>query len=203
MDGTLLKSLLIDATKNSFNSITVDGETSTSDTVMLISTNEASHDMISKVNDPRINLFRNALNDVYTDLAKQIVQDGEGATKFIEIIVSLEQKPGYCNNIAKSVANSPLVKTAIMGKIKLKSIADNWEILPREINHEALGLFFGEHKIISEGMALDIMKKFVKQYMKKDEIQIIIDLGMGSCDHTVWTCDFSHKYIDINTDYRS
>ncbi|MEC8452758.1 MAG: bifunctional glutamate N-acetyltransferase/amino-acid acetyltransferase ArgJ [Pseudomonadota bacterium] len=205
VDGTLLKSLLIDATKNSFNSITVDGETSTSDTVMLISTNEASNDMITKEDDPRINLFRNALNDVATDLAKQIVQDGEGATKFVEIIVSGAKNKDIATNIAKSVANSPLVKTAIYGEDPnwgrvIAAIGKSYE----EINHEALGLFFGEHKIISGGMALDnYNEEIVKQYMKKDEIQIIIDLGMGSCDHTVWTCDFSHKYIDINTDYRS
>tara|TARA_B100002052_G_scaffold263402_1_gene258522 strand:- start:583 stop:1347 length:765 start_codon:yes stop_codon:yes gene_type:complete len=205
VDGTLLKSLLIDATKNSFNSITVDGETSTSDTVMLISTNEASNDMITKEDDPRINLFRNALNYVATDLAKQIVQDGEGATKFVEIIVSGAKNKDIATNIAKSVANSPLVKTAIYGEDPnwgrvIAAIGKSYE----EINHEALGLFFGEHKIISGGMALDnYNEEIVKQYMKKDEIQIIIDLGMGSCDHTVWTCDFSHKYIDINTDYRS
>jgi glutamate N-acetyltransferase/amino-acid N-acetyltransferase len=205
VDGTLLKSLLIDATKNSFNSITVDGDTSTSDTVMLISTNEASNEIISKEDDPRINLFRNALNDVAKDLAKQIVQDGEGATKFVEIIVSGAKNKDIAANIAKSVANSPLVKTAIYGEDPnwgrvIAAIGKSYE----EINHESLGLFFGEHKIISAGLALDnYNEEIVKQYMKKDEIQIIIDLGMGSCDHTVWTCDFSHKYIDINTDYRS
>ena len=205
VDGTLLKSLLIDATKSSFNSITVDGDTSTSDTVMLISTNEASNDIISKEDDSRINLFRNALNDVAKDLAKQIVQDGEGATKFVEIIVSGAKNKDIAANIAKSVANSPLVKTAIYGEDPnwgrvIAAIGKSYE----EINHESLGLFFGEHKIISAGLALDnYNEEIVKKYMKKDEIQIIIDLGMGSSDHTVWTCDFSHKYIDINTDYRS
>ena len=122
-----------------------------------------------------------------------------------EIIVSGAKNKDIATNIAKSVANSPLVKTAIYGEDPnwgrvIAAIGKSYE----EINHEALGLFFGEHKIISGGMALDnYNEEIVKQYMKKDEIQIIIDLGMGSCDHTVWTCDFSHKYIDINTDYRS
>ena len=205
VDGFLLKSLLVDATNNSFNSITVDGDTSTSDTVMLVSTNEASHAMISKADDPRINLLKNALNDVATDLAKQIVQDGEGATKFIEISVIGAKNRDIATNIAKSVANSPLVKTAIYGEDPnwgriIAAIGKSYET----INYESLRLFFGEHKIISEGMALDdYNEEIVMQYMKKDEIKIIIDLGMGSCDHTVWTCDFSHKYIDINTDYRS
>ena len=169
---------------------------------MLISTNEASNDIISKEDDSRINLFRNALNDVAKDLAKQIVQDGEGATKFVEIIVSGAKNKYIATNIAKSVANSPLVKTAIYGEDPnwgrvIAAIGKSYE----EINHESLGLFFGEHKIISAGMALDnYNEEIVKQYMKKDEIQIIIDLGMGSCDHTVWTSDFSHKYNEINQD---
>ena len=205
VDGTILKSLLIDATNKSFNSITVDGDTSTSDTVMLISTNEASHAMISKADDPKIKLLKNALNDVAIDLAKQIVQDGEGATKFVEIIVTGAKNTDIATNVAKSVANSPLVKTAIYGEDPnwgriIAAIGKSYE----DINHKSLGLCFGEHKIISGGMALDdYNEEIVMQYMKKDEIQITIDLGMGSCDHTVWTCDFSHKYIDINTDYRS
>ncbi len=205
VDGSLLKSLLIDITNNSFNSITVDGDTSTSDTVMLVSTNEASHSLISKADDPRIKSLKNALNDVATDLAKQIVQDGEGATKFVEISVTRAKNKDIATNIAKSVANSPLVKTAIYGEDPnwgriIAAIGKSYET----INHESLRLFFGEHKIISKGMVLDnYNEEIVMQYMKKDEIQIIIDLGMGSCDHTVWTCDFSHKYIDINTDYRS
>ena len=205
VDGAILKSLLIDATNKSFNSITVDGDTSTSDTVMLISTNEASHAMISKADDPKIKLLKNALNDVAIDLAKQIVQDGEGATKFVEIIVTGAKNTDIATNVAKSVANSPLVKTAIYGEDPnwgriIAAIGKSYE----DINHKSLGLFFGEHKIISGGMALDDYNDEIgMQYMKKDEIQITIDLGMGSCDHTVWTCDFSHKYIDINTDYRS
>ena len=130
--------------------------------------------MISKEDDSRINLFRNALNDVATDLAKQIVQDGEGATKFVEIIVSGAKNKDIATNIAKSVANSPLVKTAIYGEDPnwgrvIAAIGKSYE----EINHEALGLFFGEHKKISAGMALDNYdEEIVKQYMKKHEIQI-------------------------------
>ena len=205
VDGSLLKSLLSDATNNSFNSITVDGDTSTSDTVMLVSTNEASHDLINRADDPRINLLKNALNDVTKDLAKQIVHDGEGATKFVEIITTGAKNRDIAINVAKSVANSPLVKTAIYGEDPnwgriIAAIGKSYE----EINYESLGLFFGEHMIISNGMVVDnYNEEIVMEYMKKDEIQIIIDLGMGNHDHTVWTCDFSHKYIDINTDYRS
>tara|TARA_Y100001936_G_scaffold226450_1_gene245842 strand:- start:77 stop:1300 length:1224 start_codon:yes stop_codon:yes gene_type:complete len=205
VDGSLLKSLLSDATNNSFNSITVDGDTSTSDTVMLVSTNEASHDVINRADDPRINLLKNALNDVTKDLAKQIVHDGEGATKFVEIITTGAKNRDIAINVAKSVANSPLVKTAIYGEDPnwgriIAAIGKSYE----EINYESLGLFFGEHMIISNGMVVDnYNEEIVMEYMKKDEIQIIINLGMGSHDHTVWTCDFSHKYIDINTDYRS
>ena len=200
-----LKSLLKRAVSSSFNAITVDSDTSTSDTCLLISTNQIKNKKINNFSDKFLNNVKKCISDIMLDLAKQIVQDGEGATKFVEIIVTGAKNTDIATNVAKSVANSPLVKTAIYGEDPnwgriIAAIGKSYE----DINHKSLGLFFGEHKIISGGMALDdYNEEIVMQYMKKDEIQIIIDLGMGSCDHTVWTCDFSHKYIDINTDYRS
>ena len=205
IDGSVLRNMLINATNDSFNSITVDGDTSTSDTVMLISTNRADHLRISTEDDPRLKEFENNLQDVAIDLAKQIIQDGEGATKFVEITVAGAKDKDVAINISKSVANSPLVKTAIYGE------DPNWGRIiaaigksSEEINSEELKLFFGDHQIISGGMVHgDYNEEAVKKYMKKDKIKIMIDLNMGSYSHTVWTCDFSHKYIDINTDYRT
>ncbi|MDG2186943.1 MAG: bifunctional glutamate N-acetyltransferase/amino-acid acetyltransferase ArgJ [Hyphomicrobiales bacterium] len=202
---TILNKLLKEVTNNSFNSITVDGETSTSDSIFLVSTNKAKHKKLLDLSSPLLNDFRNDIEELAINLAKQIVIDGEGATKLVEIFVTGAVSKSSATKIAKSVANSPLVKTALYGEDPnwgriIAAIGKSYE----KVNLEKLNLFFGGHQITKNGRNIeDYDESIVKDYMKNDNLLVTINLGMGNYSHKVWTCDLSHKYIDINTDYRS
>ncbi|MBH21398.1 MAG: bifunctional ornithine acetyltransferase/N-acetylglutamate synthase [Rhodobiaceae bacterium] len=201
----ILSILLRDITNNSFNSITVDGETSTSDTVLLFSTNKANHKIVSDIETSSINYFRDDLEGLAIKLAQQIVRDGEGATKLIEIHVTGASTKNAAMRISKSIANSPLVKTALYGEDPnwgrvIAAIGKSYE----KIDLEKLELFFGDHQITKNGSNIENYdESLVKKYMKNERLIITINLGIGCHEHKVWTCDLSHKYIDINTDYRS
>ncbi len=201
----VLQSLLSDLTETSFNAITVDSDSSTSDTVMLLASCQASHRPITDKKDPRLAGFRTALDHVMRDLALQVVKDGEGASKFVTINVSGAVTDISAKRIGLSVANSPLVKTAIAGEDA------NWGRIVMAVGkagepaqRDRLTISLGPHLIAKHGQSLEsYAEKDGASYMKNPEIDIHIDLGIGSGRATVWTCDFTHGYIDINADYRS
>ena len=201
----LLNSLLRPATARSFNSITVDGDTSTSDTCLLFATGAARHRAVTRASDRRLNGFRAALDDVMTDLAQQIARDGEGASKFITLSIRGARSEAAARRVGLVVANSPLVKTAIAGE------DPNWGRLVmavgragEQVRTEKMVITIGGHKVAAGGkQAPGYVEKIVARHMKGKEIAIAIDLAVGAGAATVWSCDLTHKYIDINADYRS
>jgi len=190
----------------SFNAITVDGDTSTSDTVLLFATGAGpAHQPITDNKGTLIRGFRNALCDLMRDLAHQIVRDGEGASKFVQIDVSGAKSKRAARRIGMSIANSPLVKTAIAGE------DPNWGRIVMAVgkageaaDRDKLRIGFGEHVVAEGGVrAAGYDEATVAAYMKNSEIGISVDVGVGRSRFTVWTCDFTEGYIRINADYRS
>ena len=201
----ILKKLLKKNITTTFNAITCDGDTSTNDMVSIFSTGEAKHPKVKSINDEKIKKFDEALNKVLLNLAKRVVADGEGASKFIEINVKNCKTENDAKKVAFSIANSPLVKTAFAGE------DPNWGRIIMAIgkagvsfNEEKLLIKFGEINIIVNGR-LDINYEEVQvaEYMKNDHLKINIDLFNGSKKFTAFTMDLSKKYIDINADYRT
>ena len=201
----VLTTLLNRAAARSFNAITVDGDTSTSDTVLLCATANAGHDRVAKASQSSLRDFRAKLDDLMVDLAQQIVRDGEGAEKFVTIQVNGAASARAARRIAFSVANSPLVKTAIAG-------ADaNWGRIVMAVgkagekaDRDRLTISIGGVPVTANGMACpDYDETPVTAHMKGRNIDIAIDLGLGRGSATVWTCDLTHGYININGSYRS
>ena len=201
----VLHALLRKAVQASFNMISVDSDTSTSDTAMLFATGKAAHGPITRAGDPRLRDFRRELDAVMGDLARQVVRDGEGARKFISIRVGGAASPRAAKRIAMSIANSPLVKTAIAGEDA------NWGRIVMAVgkageaaSRDALVVRIGGLPVARNGMADPAYSESeVTAHMKGDEISIDVDVGVGKAAATVWTCDLTHGYIDINADYRS
>jgi len=203
--ATALDGLLRDATKTSFNAITVDSDTSTSDMLLLVATGKAGNPVIDDAGDERLLPFRKALSDVATSLAHQVVRDGEGASKFITIEVVGAEDNSAAKTIAKSVANSLLVKTAIAGEDA------NWGRVVMAVgkagiplDRNNLAISFGG-VLVSKGGGLEAgyNEGAATAHLKGQEVSIEIGVGLGSGHATVWTCDLTHDYISINADYRS
>lgn len=200
-----LQDLLVAACEPSFNAITVDSDTSTSDTVLLLASCAADHDRIIAASDPRLDDFTRALKALCHDLAQQVIRDGEGATKLIEVRVSGAQSDASAKIIAKSIANSPLVKTAIAGEDA------NWGRIIMAVgksgqpaNRDALSIAFGPHVVAQNGfVAQDYTEAAGSEYMKHAELVLSVDVGLGDGRAVIWSCDLTHGYIDINADYRS
>jgi len=205
LSATVLQPLLEDANRRSFNSITVDGDTSTNDTVLVFATGKARHNEIVSHHDAALAEFRTALNWIMVDLAKQIVRDGEGASKFVTIAVTGADSEHAARIIGLAVANSPLVKTAIAGEDA------NWGRIVmavgkagEHIDRDRIKITIGGHTITQDGQVRPGFDETpVTEHMKGQEISIDIDVGVGRGHWTVWTCDLTHGYIDINADYRS
>ena len=203
--GDVLQSLLSELVETSFNAITVDSDTSTSDTTLLLASGKAGHKLITDVTDPRLAVFKSALSEVMTNLALQIVKDGEGLTKFVTVKVSGAVSDKSAKNIGMSIANSPLVKTAIAGEDA------NWGRIVMAVGkagepaeRDKLSIWMGPHLLAEAGeVAPDYTESDGAAYMKNEEINIRVDLGLGEGEATVYTCDLTHGYIDINADYRS
>jgi glutamate N-acetyltransferase/amino-acid N-acetyltransferase len=203
-----LQKALARAVRGSFNAITVDGDTSTSDTVLLFATGAAASRGVPEVTEPggrALTGFQSALDDLCRDLAQQVVKDGEGASKFAEINVTGAISAASAKKIALSVANSPLVKTALAGEDA------NWGRVVMAVgkagepaDRDRISIHFGPHRVAFEGERdADYSEAAVSVYMKAAEISISVDLGLKSGKATVWTCDLTHGYIAINADYRS
>ena len=203
-----LQKALARAVRGSFNAITVDGDTSTSDTVLLFATGAAASRGVPEVTEAggrALSGFQAALDDLCRDLAQQVVKDGEGASKFAEINVTGGISAASAKKVALSVANSPLVKTALAGDDA------NWGRVVMAVgkagepaDRDRISIHFGPHRVAFEGERdPDYSEADVSAYMKAAEITIGIDLGLKSGKATVWTCDLTRGYIAINADYRS
>jgi glutamate N-acetyltransferase/amino-acid N-acetyltransferase len=205
LSNDVLKKLLKKNIETTFNAISCDGDTSTNDTVSIFSTGKANNPNIDNINDKKIVSFDEALHSVLLNLAKRIVADGEGATKFITINIKKSKNQGDAKKIAFSIANSNLVKTSIAGE------DPNWGRIIMaigksdvDIDLKKLSIKFGEIKIIEKGQLVKNYKeKDVANYMKSKSIDISINLNMGLKNFTAYTMDLTKKYIEINADYRS
>lgn len=204
--ASVLQAALEKANTRSFNSITVDGDTSTNDSVLLCATGRGPrHRPITRANDPHFRDFRAKLQEVMVDLAQQIVRDGEGASKFVTVRVTGAASEGAARRIGLAIANSPLVKTAIAG-------ADaNWGRIVMAVgksgekaDRDKLKVAIGGILITDKGSVIPTYDETpVAQHMKGDHVLLEVDVGVGRGAATVWTCDLTHGYIRINTDYRS
>jgi len=201
----LLQEMLSAANPRSFSCITVDTDTSTSDTVLVFATGKAGNPALTSWDDAGADAFYAALTALCTELAQLVVRDGEGASKFITIEVTGAVSDDSARRVAMSVANSPLVKTAIAGEDA------NWGRVVMAVGkagepaeRDRLSIRFGETQVAREGLAAEGYDEApVARHLKGQEINIGVDLGLGDGRATVWTCDLTHGYISINADYRS
>jgi glutamate N-acetyltransferase/amino-acid N-acetyltransferase len=198
-DQSALQGLLGNNTDRTFNCITVDSDTSTSDSLMLCATGAAGIDATDNAD------FAAALHRVMLDLAHQVVRDGEGATKFVEIRVTGAATDADAKTHAMAIANSPLVKTAIAGQ------DPNWGRIVMAIgksgalaDRDTLSIKFGDILVAENGwVSPTYYEPDAAAYMQRQELIITVDLSLGDASATVWTCDLTHGYIEINADYRS
>ena len=206
LPAAVLQPLLTEAAQRSFNCITVDSDTSTSDTLLLFATGRgAAHPTISRPTDKRLDFFRDKLNAVLLDLALQVVKDGEGATKLIQVDVTGAQTNESAKKIALSIANSPLVKTAIFGGDA------NWGRVVMAVgkagepaDRDKLKISFGDHVVADKGeRAPDYNEEVASKAVAGSEVSITVDLGLAKGKARVWTCDLTEGYIRINGSYRS
>jgi len=205
LSANILKSLLKRNIDSTFNAITVDGDTSTNDMLTFFSTGKVNNPNIENILDPRLTNFEKKLHNVMLNLSLQIIKDGEGAKKFLKINISKAQNYQSARKIAFSIANSPLIKTAIAGE------DPNWGRVimaigkaGENVNVKKLNIKFGELSIIKNGeLNSEYDEKIVQEYMEWDSIEINVEMNMGEGNYIAYTCDFTKDYIDINTDYRT
>ena len=203
--NNILKKLLKKNVATTFNAISCDSDTSTNDMVSIFSTGKIKHSKIININDEKIKQFDEALNKVLLNLAKRVVADGEGASKFITINVKNCKNEIDAKKIAFSIANSPLVKTAVSGE------DPNWGRIVMAIgkagvplNFEKLSISFGNINIVQNGMtSINYNENEAAEYMKSDNIDIDVDISSGSKNFTAYSMDLTKNYIEINSDYRS
>jgi glutamate N-acetyltransferase/amino-acid N-acetyltransferase len=194
-----LQTLVSETNAKTFNCITVDSDTSTSDSLLMAATGASGVDVTGNPD------FAEALHNVMQDLAHQVVRDGEGATKFVTVKVTGAENDSDAHKVALSIANSPLVKTAIAGEDA------NWGRVVMAVgksgaaaDRDTLSIRFGDITVAENGWrAPDYSEEATSAYMKNPELEIGVDLGIGGGESTVWTCDLTHGYITINADYRS
>lgn len=203
-----LQALLTNHVATTFNCMTIDGDTSTSDTCLLFATGAAAErgqKRIVKAKSKKLDAFSDALHDLMRDLAIQVAKDGEGLSKFVTFEVEGAKSWRAARTIARACANSPILKTAIAGE------DPNWGRVVMAVgksgeaaDRDKLAIWFGPHCVALNGeRATDYDEKTVAEYMKNREITIRIDAGVGKGAATVWTCDLTHDYVSINADYRS
>ena len=201
----VLKQLLKKNIETTFNAISCDGDTSTNDMVSIFSTKKIKHPKIKSANDDKLKEFDKKLHSVLLNLAKRIAADGEGASKFVSVNVLNAKTFIDAKNIAFSIANSPLVKTAIAGE------DPNWGRIIMaigkanvQLNLEKLAINFGKIKVIEKGQLLPNYEEIeVAEYMREQKIDLTVDLNIGNKNFTAYTMDLTKKYIEINADYRS
>mgnify|MGYP003385178373 CR=1 FL=1 len=203
---SLMHQLALELAEGSFNRVTVDGDTSTNDSFVVIASNKTAHTMIESLNSPDGRMLKTAMLDVARRLAQAIVRDGEGATKFITVRVQGGKTAEECRKVAYAIAHSPLVKTAfyasdpnlgrILAAVGYAGIDD--------LDQNHIDLFLDDvHVAIQGGRNPAYREEDGQRVMKQSEITVRVVLGRGQAEDTVWTCDFSHEYVTINADYRS
>ena len=205
VEPAFLQTMLSAANRHTFSCITVDSDTSTSDTVLAFATGKAGNAPLTAFDDAGADAFQAALADLCRQLAHLVVRDGEGATKFIEVRVGGAESDTSAHRIGLSIANSPLVKTAIAGEDA------NWGRVVMAVgkagepaDRDKLSISFGGVEVAREGLVVEGYDEApVAEHLKGTDIDIAVDLGLGSGRATVWTCDLTHGYISINADYRS
>tara|TARA_B100000446_G_scaffold54758_1_gene50939 strand:+ start:233 stop:1534 length:1302 start_codon:yes stop_codon:yes gene_type:complete len=205
LSSGVLKQLLKKNIETTFNAISCDGDTSTNDMVAIFATKKIKHSKIKKFNDNKLKDFDKSLHSVLLNLAKRIAGDGEGASKFVSVNVLNAKNIIEAKKVAFSIANSPLVKTAIAGE------DPNWGRIIMaigkanvQLNLNKLGINFGEIKVIEKGQLFSKYEEAeVAEYMREKKIDITVDLNIGGKNFTAYTMDFTKKYIEINADYRS
>jgi glutamate N-acetyltransferase/amino-acid N-acetyltransferase len=203
IEQALLQATVSELNQGTFNAITVDGDTSTSDTLLVAATQKSGAMIVRGSDDYQS--FCTALHKVMLDLAHQVVKDGEGATKFVEISVVGAENDADARKVAASIANSPLVKTAIAGE------DPNWGRVVMAVgksgavaDRDRLTIRFGDILVAENGwVSPEYSEQSAADYMKGEALVISVDLGLGAGAFTMWTCDFTHQYISINADYRS
>jgi glutamate N-acetyltransferase / amino-acid N-acetyltransferase len=200
-----LQKLVSELTNQTFNCITVDSDTSTSDTLLMAASGKSKAARIDDLKSPVGQAFRAALHKIMLDLAHQVIRDGEGATKFVEVRVTTAKNDRDARKVALAIANSPLVKTAIAGQ------DPNWGRIVMAVgksgaaaDRDLLSIQFGDILVAEKGwVSPSYSEQAGAEYMKQQDLQISVDMGLGKGTSTVWTCDLTHRYIDINADYRS
>ena len=208
IEAGVLQSLLRSANEESFNSITVDSDHSTNDTALLFATGTADNDLITDIDDPNLAGFKQALQKLMINLAKQVVRDGEGATKLITVRVLNAASKKAAKNIALSIANSPLVKTAIAG------CDPNWGRIvmaigksEEKVNQKGLDIKIGNFTIVENGsLSASYNEGQVHQYLQQEKVEIEVNINLKNDPQnsaTIWTCDLTEGYIKINKDYRT
>jgi glutamate N-acetyltransferase/amino-acid N-acetyltransferase len=205
LPASVLQNLLASGTEKSFNAITVDSDTSTSDTVLLVATGRAGHQPVASAADARLGDFKRKLNALLVELAQLIIKDGEGAEKFVEIRVGGAASSRAAKKIALSIGNSPLVKTALAagdanwGRI-VAAVGKSGE----QVDRDTLSISVGGVQIAAEGGPVPGYDEApVAKHMAGQNILIEVDIGLGRGKAVIWTCDLTHRYIDINGSYRS
>ncbi|WP_293660680.1 bifunctional glutamate N-acetyltransferase/amino-acid acetyltransferase ArgJ [Rhodoferax sp. OV413] len=202
----LMNALALELAEGSFNRVTVDGDTSTNDSLLLIATNKVGHATVTDLSSAAAQDLKAALLEVARQLAQAIVRDGEGATKFITVQVEGGRSEAECRQVAYAIAHSPLVKTAffasdpnlgrILAAVGYAGIED--------LDQGLIELHLDDvHVVTLGGRHTDYREEHGQRVMKQSEITVRVGLGRGAASQTVWTCDFSHDYVTINADYRS
>ena len=205
IEKNILQNILAKLNEKTFNSITVESDTSTSDSLMLIATGQSGNKIIIDEHSVEALKFSEELHAVMLNLAKQVVRDGEGATKFLEIEVNGAVSEKSAKIVALAIANSPLIKTAIAGE------DPNWGRVVMGVgksgepaDRDKISIWFGDILVAQHGWGSSSYSENLGQnYMKNQELKITVDLGIGDGSAKVWTCDLTHQYISINADYRS
>lgn len=205
ISASKLQKLLARNVDTTFNAITVDSDTSTSDALILAATGKSAAAAITDLSGTVAKAFEQALHGVMRDLAQQVIRDGEGATKFVELRITGAASSDDAHKVAMSIANSPLVKTALAGE------DPNWGRIVAAIGksgakavRDRLTIRFGDILVAENGWrSPNYREEDGAAFMKRSELIISVDLGLGRKSKTVWTCDLTHRYIDINADYRS
>jgi len=205
LSSSILQKILSESIKTTFNAISCDGDTSTNDMVSLFSTNKANNPNIKNIRDSKLKDFCQSLKNVLLNLAKRVAADGEGASKFISINCKNTKTEEDAKKICFSIANSPLVKTAIAGE------DPNWGRIAMaigkskaKIDEKKLSINIGPFRVLVKGnLYKDYDEKIVSEYMQNELIDIVVDIGLGKKDFTAYTMDLTKKYIEINADYRS
>jgi glutamate N-acetyltransferase/amino-acid N-acetyltransferase len=205
LPADVVQTLVAKGADKSFNCVTVDGDTSTSDTLLLFATGQAKHKKVESAADPRLKAFKKALDEVFLELTLHLAKDGEGASKLVTVKVTGAQSAKAAKKIAFAIANSPLVKTAIAGEDA------NWGRIVMAVgksgekaDRDKLAISIGGFPITADGAVIPGYDETpVVAHMKGQEIEIAVDVGVGRGKCTVWTCDLTHGYIDINGSYRT